>query len=112
MKLKAIHSQRLLTLLLMALRGQGNWFLSYYLILSSYFPVSLSSRPQQIIIFIVGGATYEEAACVAGMNRNSVNVLLGGTHMLNTTRYLLKKKITPLVSILGMITYFVVILMP
>lgn len=49
---------------------------------------SARSRPQQILIFIVGGVTYEEAACVASMNRNSVNVLLGGTHMLNTTSYL------------------------
>jgi vacuolar protein sorting-associated protein 45 len=46
-------------------------------------------RTQQIMIFIVGGVSYEEACCVASMNHqaNNVNILLGGTHMLNATTY-------------------------
>jgi len=46
------------------------------------------SKSQQIIIFIVGGVTYEEAAYVANLNRNSINILLGGTHILNSSNFL------------------------
>jgi len=50
--------------------------------------VSSNSKTQQIIIFMVGGATYEEAAYVAKLNTHSINILLGSTHMLNSTSFL------------------------
>jgi len=47
-------------------------------------------RPKfhQTILFIVGGVTYEEAAYIAGINKNAFNYLIGGTHMLNTSSFL------------------------
>ncbi|CAK1541851.1 unnamed protein product [Leptosia nina] len=40
-----------------------------------------SRRPQEVIVFVVGGATYEEALCVHQINRANpgVKVILGGT---------------------------------
>jgi len=47
-------------------------------------------KPQDIFIFIVGGATYEEAKMIAQVNASSpgVRVVLGGTAMLNSTSFL------------------------
>lgn len=46
-------------------------------------------KTQQIMIFIVGGVSYEEATFVANINaKKEVSVLLGGTHMLNSTTFL------------------------
>lgn len=47
-------------------------------------------KPQDILIFIVGGATYEEAKMVAQVNASSpgVRVVLGGTAVLNSTSFL------------------------
>lgn len=47
-------------------------------------------KPQDIVIFIVGGATYEEAKMIAQVNASSpgVRVVLGGTAMLNSTSFL------------------------
>ena len=47
-------------------------------------------KPQDIVIFIVGGATYEEAKMVAQVNASSpgVRVVLGGTHIHNSTTFL------------------------
>jgi vacuolar protein sorting-associated protein 45 len=48
-------------------------------------------RPQEIIVFIVGGITFEEAAFVAKMNveaRGQTCVLLGGTSILNSKSFL------------------------
>jgi len=42
---------------------------------------TLKNKPQQIMVFVVGGATYEEAAHVASLNTNHLNVLLGGTQI-------------------------------
>ncbi|KAF2368612.1 Sec1-like protein [Trinorchestia longiramus] len=61
-----------------------------------------SSRPQTVILFIIGGATYEEAAAIHQLNCSlasqsnsgavgappSTKVLIGGTHMLNTSSFL------------------------
>ncbi len=43
-------------------------------------------KPQEIVVFIVGGATYEEARCVAQVNASSpgVRVVLGGTGVLSS----------------------------
>ena len=45
-------------------------------------------RPQEVVIFIVGGTTYEEARAVALHNgsNSGVRVLLGGTAVLNSTK--------------------------
>lgn len=47
-------------------------------------------KPQDIIIFIVGGATYEEAKMIAQVNASSpgVRVVLGATNMHNSTTFL------------------------
>lgn len=45
-------------------------------------------RPQDIIVFIIGGATYEEALTVYNLNRSTagVRIVLGGTTIHNTRR--------------------------
>uniref|UniRef100_A0A8C1P2B7 Vacuolar protein sorting-associated protein 45 n=1 Tax=Cyprinus carpio TaxID=7962 RepID=A0A8C1P2B7_CYPCA len=49
-------------------------------------PSSLRDRPQDIIVFIIGGATYEEALTVYNLNRTmpGVRIVLGGTTIHNT----------------------------
>lgn len=45
-------------------------------------------RPQDIIVFVIGGATYEEALTVYNLNRTTpgVRIVLGGTTVHNTKR--------------------------
>lgn len=45
-------------------------------------------RPQDIIVFVIGGATYEEALTVYNLNRTTpgVRIVLGGTTIHNTKR--------------------------
>lgn len=45
-------------------------------------------RPQDIIVFVIGGATYEEALTVYNLNRATpgVRTVLGGTTVHNTER--------------------------
>ena len=47
-------------------------------------------RPQDVILFVVGGATYEEAKVVAQINASTpgVRVVLGGTEILNSKGFL------------------------
>lgn len=47
-------------------------------------------KPQDIVVFIVGGVTYEEAKMVAQVNASSpgVRVVLGGTSVHNSTTFL------------------------
>ncbi|OTB08468.1 hypothetical protein M426DRAFT_52066 [Hypoxylon sp. CI-4A] len=47
-------------------------------------------KPQDIIVFIIGGATYEEAKTVASINASSpgVRVVLGGTNIHNAATFL------------------------
>ncbi|GBP81169.1 Vacuolar protein sorting-associated protein 45 [Eumeta japonica] len=49
-----------------------------------------SRRPQDIVVFIVGGTTYEESLCVHQINQNypGVRVVLGGTAVHNSTSFL------------------------
>ncbi|KAJ8969177.1 hypothetical protein NQ314_001880 [Rhamnusium bicolor] len=49
-----------------------------------------NGRPQDIIIFIIGGATYEESLTVHSFNKNypSFNILLGGTTIHNSASFL------------------------
>lgn len=53
-------------------------------------PSSLRDRPQDIIVFIIGGATYEEALTVYNLNRTmpGVRIVLGGTTIHNTSSFL------------------------
>ena len=45
-------------------------------------------RIQDIIIFIIGGATYEEARFVADLNKKGQwKIVLGGTSIHNSQRY-------------------------
>ena len=46
-------------------------------------------RPQDVIVFMVGGTTYEEAMAVASLNKTvpGVRVVLGGTTVHNCKRY-------------------------
>lgn len=47
-------------------------------------------KPQDIIVFMVGGATYEEAKMVAGINATmpGIRVALGGTSIHNANTFL------------------------
>ncbi|KAG5916657.1 hypothetical protein E4U42_007559 [Claviceps africana] len=51
---------------------------------------STKDKPQDIIVFIVGGATYEEAKAIAGINATTpgVRVVLGGTSVHNAATFL------------------------
>jgi len=51
---------------------------------------AVSSRPSEVIVFIVGGATYEEATKVAEFNaaNPSLKVLLGGSCVHNSSTFL------------------------
>lgn len=51
---------------------------------------STRDKPQDIIVFVVGGATYEEAKMVAQVNASSpgVRVVLGGTSIHNSATFL------------------------
>lgn len=49
-----------------------------------------NSRPQDIIIFMIGGTTYEESLTVHTFNKNypNFNILLGGTTVHNSTSFI------------------------
>ena len=51
---------------------------------------STKDRPQDIIVFMVGGATYEEAKSIAALNAScpGVRIVLGGTSVHNTSSFL------------------------
>lgn len=51
---------------------------------------STRDKPQDIILFIVGGVTFEEAKCVSQMNASSpgIRIVLGGTSVHNSTTFL------------------------
>lgn len=51
---------------------------------------STRDKPQDIIVFIIGGATYEESKMVAGINASTpgVRVVLGGTSVHNAATFL------------------------
>ncbi|EAT77229.2 hypothetical protein SNOG_15296 [Parastagonospora nodorum SN15] len=51
---------------------------------------STKDKPQDIIVFMVGGSTYEEAKMVAQVNASSpgIRVVLGGTTVHNSTSFL------------------------
>ncbi|XP_078124100.1 vacuolar protein sorting-associated protein 45 [Sander vitreus] len=53
-------------------------------------PSSLRDRPQDIVVFTIGGATYEEALTVYNLNRSTpgVRIVLGGSSIHNTKSFL------------------------
>ncbi|XP_078527514.1 vacuolar protein sorting-associated protein 45 [Lissotriton helveticus] len=53
-------------------------------------PSTLRDRPQDIIVFMIGGTTYEEALTVYNLNRTTpgVRIVLGGTTIHNTKSFL------------------------
>jgi len=55
-----------------------------------YVEGSIRERPQDIIIFIIGGATYGEARDIAKLNEEipNVRIILGGTSIHNTSSFL------------------------
>ncbi|XP_072138855.1 vacuolar protein sorting-associated protein 45 [Mobula birostris] len=50
----------------------------------------LRDRPQDVVVFLIGGATYEEAQTVYNLNRTNpgVRIVLGGTTIHNTKSFL------------------------
>ena len=58
---------------------------------AEFLVLTTSPRPQDIIVFMIGGTTYEEARTVALLNQDSAStgtrVLLGGTCVHNSSRY-------------------------
>ena len=67
------------------------------------FRSSLYTRPQDVIIFMVGGTTYEEARTIALLNQESggtsagARLLLGGTCVHNSSRFVIDY-IMPLIN--------------
>lgn len=51
---------------------------------------TIQDRPQDIVIFVVGGCTYEESACVNAINAANIGirVVLGATAIHNTTSFI------------------------
>ena len=43
-------------------------------------------RPQEVIVFIIGGITYEETSAIQSINRayaGNIKIVIGGTHVHN-----------------------------
>lgn len=58
---------------------------------SASSPTTFSPPPQDIILFVVGGVTFEEARFVHQFNatmRNKMRVILGGTSVISTSDYI------------------------
>jgi len=55
---------------------------------------AIKERPQDIIVFMIGGATYEEAKLIADLNAATpgVRIVLGGTAIHNSGSFLKVKK--------------------
>jgi vacuolar protein sorting-associated protein 45 len=48
-----------------------------------------SSEPREVIVFILGGVTYEESMTVAELNKaGPMKVVLGGTSVLNSASFI------------------------
>ncbi|KAK2949848.1 putative Vacuolar protein sorting-associated protein 45 [Blattamonas nauphoetae] len=45
-------------------------------------------EPKNIVIFIVGGATFEESSCFNTMREKGINVFVGGTHMSSNSKFI------------------------
>jgi vacuolar protein sorting-associated protein 45 len=58
-----------------------------YPIMGSEFP-NFRRPPQEIIVFLIGGCTYEEALAVHQMNAAGYRIILGGTTIHNSASFL------------------------
>jgi Sec1 family len=58
---------------------------------------AVREKPQDIIVFVVGGTTYEEGKLIAGINETlpGVRIVLGGTSVINCSMFL--KVLSPLI---------------
>jgi vacuolar protein sorting-associated protein 45 len=52
--------------------------------------VQLNERPKEVIVFMIGGATYEESLAIHNLNKSlpNVDILLGSSSVHNTTSFL------------------------
>ena len=52
--------------------------------------VQLNERPREVIVFMIGGATYEESLVIHNLKKNlpNVDILLGSSCVHNTTSFL------------------------
>lgn len=84
------HIPRLESVLSKAARGKLND--RHYPVLNPYgdeYHQLAGEKAQDIIVFIIGGATYEEARVVSALNEvNKVRIILGGTTIHNTQSYM------------------------
>lgn len=48
------------------------------------------AHPQELVVFILGGITFEEARFVSQINKSGqgINIILGGTKVLNSSTFL------------------------
>lgn len=49
---------------------------------------SMAAAPKLVVVFVVGGVTYEEATKVHEINKSGVKVVLGGTCIHNSSSFL------------------------
>jgi len=49
---------------------------------------AVSAVPRSIVVFVIGGITYEECAKVAELNSSGIKVILGGTTIHNSNTFL------------------------
>ncbi|CEP24137.1 unnamed protein product [Cyberlindnera jadinii] len=85
------HVPRLENVLSRAARGKLNE--SLYPILNPYgssLPISSQDKAQDIVVFFVGGATYEEARIVHSLNElnRGIRIVLGGTTIHNSKSFM------------------------
>lgn len=63
---------------------------------ATVIPGGACVRPRDVIVFVVGGATFEEARAVALLNSSDTHVLLGGTTVHNSRSFLAMVRAAPL----------------
>ena len=50
--------------------------------------VRISSRPSEIIVYIIGGITYEESYHIHTMNNQGARIILGGSYIHNFSSFI------------------------
>ena len=54
-------------------------------------PISVGNfffRPSEIIVYVIGGITYEESFHIYSMNKQSARILLGGSYVHNFSSFI------------------------
>jgi len=83
------HVPRLISTLDAALKGK---------LKEAHFPCTgniPNASPRQVIVFVIGGVTYEEATKVAEINGPGLRVILGGTTIHNSNTFLSELRSMP-----------------